>query len=119
RNELTRRKMLQILQHAGIDLERVHVSTEQARPLALIERAMAEVRPELLVIGMSRWIALKRLLASSVADQVLRSVRCDVLAIPPSRSEKKAAEATSGMKPLDRRPSVRAATMVAAQREDL
>lgn len=80
----TRRDVLKTVGDAGADLARVHVLTEQARPLGAIERAMERVQPELLVIGVSRWFALKRILVGSVADQVFRGVDCDILAISPS-----------------------------------
>lgn len=89
-----RRDVLHSLRDAGVDLKRVHVSTEQGRPLTAIQRAMHEMQPELLVIGVSRWLALKRILAGSVADQVFRSVTCDVLAISPAAAEQKGLYAT-------------------------
>jgi nucleotide-binding universal stress UspA family protein len=76
--------VLQTLGDAGVDLARVHVLTEQARPVDAIQHAMERVQPELLVIGVSRWFALKRILVGSVADQVFRGVNCDILAISPS-----------------------------------
>ncbi|HEY6640498.1 universal stress protein [Povalibacter sp.] len=88
-NSIARREVLQSMQEAGVDLERVQVWTEQTRPLTAIERAIEQVRPELLVIGVSRWFALKRLLLGSVADQVFRNVKCDVLAISLPPAERK------------------------------
>ena len=85
----TRRDVLKTLGDAGADLGRVHVLTDQARPLGAIERAMERVQPDLLVIGVSRWFALKRILIGSVADQVFRGVNCDILAISPSPPGKK------------------------------
>lgn len=84
-----KRDVLSNLSDAGVDLAGVHLSIEQARPLTAIRRAMDRARPELLVIGVSRWFALKRVLVGSVADQVFRSVNCDVLAIAPSPVETK------------------------------
>jgi nucleotide-binding universal stress UspA family protein len=84
-----RRDVLRSLDDTGVDLARVHVSTELARPLTAIRHAMDQVQPELLVIGVSRWFALKRMMTGSVADQVFRSVDCDVLAVSPPPSERK------------------------------
>lgn len=81
--ERIRGEVLQNLQDAGVDLARVHVSTELARPLGAIQRAIERVQPELLVIGTSRWFTLKRILVGSVADGVFRNVGCDILAIAP------------------------------------
>lgn len=76
------------LDEAGVDLERVRISAEPARPMHAIRDAMEQARPELLVIGVSRWFALKRMLIGSVADQVFRSANCDVLAIAPASDQK-------------------------------
>jgi len=83
-----RRNVMRSLQEAGIDPSRVHISTELARPLTAIRRVVDEARPELLVIGVSRWLALKRVLVGSVAHQVFRGVNCDVLAIAPPPAER-------------------------------
>ncbi len=85
--DVIKRDVLRNLADAGVDLERVEVSAEQARPIVAIERAMERVQPDLLVIGVSRWGALKRILLGSVADQVFRNVNCDILAIFPLHSE--------------------------------
>ncbi len=92
-NSAARREVLESLHGAGIDLARVHITTEQAEPLTAIQRAMDQVQPELLVIGVSRWLALKRIVIGSVADKVFRTVKCDVLAIAPTATEKKWLEA--------------------------
>jgi nucleotide-binding universal stress UspA family protein len=82
------RELVRELEEAGVDRTRVHIAAEPARPLDAIERALERARPELLVIGVSRWFMLKRLLVGSVADQVLRKINCDVLAISPSAARK-------------------------------
>jgi nucleotide-binding universal stress UspA family protein len=84
-----RRDVLRNLHDAGVDLARVHVSTELGRPLAAIRRAVDDRQPEVLVIGVSRWFTLKRILIGSVADQLLRGVNCDILAISPPPAERK------------------------------
>lgn len=84
-----RRNVLQSLDDAGVDVARVHVSTELSRPLTAIRRVMDQAQPELLIIGVSRWPALKRILIGSVAHQVFRGVSCDVLAIAPPPAERK------------------------------
>lgn len=79
-------EVLQKLSAEGVDLSRVEVVVEHARPLDAIQKCLQISHPELLVIGTSRWFMLKRILFGSVADQVLRRVDCDVLAIsPPAR----------------------------------
>lgn len=83
------RNVLRSLDDAGVDITRVHISTELSRPLTAIRRVMEQAHPELLVIGVSRWVALKRILVGSVAHQVFRGVNCDVLAISPPPAERK------------------------------
>jgi len=84
-----RRNVLRSLDEAGADLTRVHIATELGRPLTAIRRVVDQAQPELLVIGVSRWLALKRILVGSVAHQVFRGVHCDVLAISPPPAERK------------------------------
>lgn len=75
------------LEAAGFDLSRVNISAEPARPLDAIEHIVEKVRPELLVIGTSRWFMLKRMLSSSVAHQVLTRISCDILAVPAASTQ--------------------------------
>lgn len=77
------RELLQKMSAEGVDLSRVEVVVEHARPLDAIQKCLQQARPELLVVGTSRWFMLKRILFGSVADQVLRRVDCDVLALSP------------------------------------
>jgi nucleotide-binding universal stress UspA family protein len=76
-------EILEKMSAEGIDLSRVEVVVERAQPLNAIQKCLQTAHPELLVIGTSRWFMLKRFLFGSVADQVLRRVDCDVLAISP------------------------------------
>lgn len=80
-------QLLQQLQQEGVDLAKVELIVEACRPFDAITRALQRVQSDLLVIGTSRWFMLKRLLRCSVADEVLRRVDCDVLAISPSADE--------------------------------
>jgi nucleotide-binding universal stress UspA family protein len=84
-SETVRREVLMNLAAAGVDLARVHATAEPGDPFAAIQRATEQVRPDLLVIGVSRWFLLKRILLGSVADRVFRNVSCDILAIAPPR----------------------------------
>jgi universal stress protein E len=101
-----------LLYYAGFDRERVeeHVtaSTSEARaalnsflrdngvgdltnvlliekggPFEAIDSAVKQIQPDLLIIGTRGHSGLGRLLLGSVADQVLRQIECDVLAVPP------------------------------------
>lgn len=72
---------------AGLDANRVRVLVPPDEPLTAIHSLIDSRERQLLVIGASRWFALKRLLVGSVADGVLRSVDTDVLVIPLLRSD--------------------------------
>lgn len=67
------------LQTVGLDSSHVSVIQEHARPFRAIERAVEGLSPELVVMGMSRYAALKRLLSGSVANEVLRKDRKSVV----------------------------------------
>ncbi len=75
------REVLQKLSTEGVDLSRVEVVVEAARPCDAIEQSLRNSGSELVIIGTSRWFTLKRMLFGSVADQVFRRMSCDILAI--------------------------------------
>lgn len=96
---------LEALSDHGVELSRVEAVVQPMRPFKAIERCLERTRAELLVIGTSRLFLLKRLLFGSVADEVLRRVDCDVLAISP-RARKR-----SGRAPVEQRRERRPAKM--------
>ncbi|QFI66421.1 Universal stress protein [Sinorhizobium alkalisoli] len=59
---------------------------EKGTPFAAIDVGIHQLQPDLLVIGTRGHGGLKRLLLGSVADEVLRRVECDILAVPASRN---------------------------------
>jgi nucleotide-binding universal stress UspA family protein len=85
-SEMMGRELAEHVRDAGVDRTRVQIVVEAAGPLTAIQNALERAQPQLLVIGVSRWVTLKRLLLGSVADQVFRSVSCDILAIPPRQN---------------------------------
>lgn len=60
---------------------------EEGPPFEVIRRAVERLNAELVVIGTRGHTGLKRLLLGSVADEVLRNIECDVLAIPPQAGQ--------------------------------
>jgi universal stress protein E len=56
---------------------------EKGPPFAAIDAGIRHLQPDLLVIGTRGHGGLKHILLGSVADEVLRKVSCDVLAVPP------------------------------------
>lgn len=59
---------------------------EKGAPFEAIENAVNRIDPDLLVIGTRGHSGIKRVLLGSVADQVLRQIQCDILAVPPERA---------------------------------
>jgi universal stress protein E len=57
----------------------------EGTPIEVISATVKEIRPDLLLIGTQGRSGLPRVLLGSVAEQVLRSVDVDVLAVPPAR----------------------------------
>lgn len=82
------RELLRQLEQAGIDAGRVHLSVQAAEPVDAIEKVIERVRPDLLVVGVSRWAMLKRMLIGSVANQLLQRISCDILAVAPPRARR-------------------------------
>lgn len=66
----------------GVETE-YDVRIGEGTPAAFITRAVQEVSPDLLVIGTRGLKGFQHFLLGSVADEVLRKVDCDVLAVPP------------------------------------
>jgi universal stress protein E len=54
-------------------------------PIEVISKAVKEIKPDLLLMGTQGRSGIPKLLLGSVAEQVLRSVGVDVLAVPPAR----------------------------------
>jgi nucleotide-binding universal stress UspA family protein len=60
---------------------------DEGLPMQVIARAVAEKRPDLLVLGTHGRSGLLRALIGSVTEEVLRSLDVDVLVIPPNRND--------------------------------
>jgi nucleotide-binding universal stress UspA family protein len=57
---------------------------EQAAPYEAIARTCDALDADLAVVGTRGLSGVKRILLGSVTDEVLRSLECDVLAVPPA-----------------------------------
>lgn len=66
------------------DLERLRWSlrAEEGEPMAIISRAVSEMRPDLLVMGTRGRSAIVKALIGSVTEEALRSLNVDILAVP-------------------------------------
>jgi universal stress protein E len=69
------------------DLSRARWSLriEEGGPMEVISRAVAEMRPDLLVMGTHGRSALLKALIGSVTEEALRSLNVDILAVPLKR----------------------------------
>lgn len=70
------------LASAALDSPKIPIVQENADPLPAIGRAVGFT--DLLVIGASRYPVVKRVLLGSASNEVLRTVRCDVLLVSPA-----------------------------------
>jgi nucleotide-binding universal stress UspA family protein len=74
----------QFLDREGLAGDRYGVALEEGDAFETIATAIERQNIDLLVIGTRGHTGLKRLLLGSVADEILRQVECDVLAVPPN-----------------------------------
>jgi nucleotide-binding universal stress UspA family protein len=74
-------ELLTQLDTAGLDSARFSVIQRHASPFHAIEHAVEQTRSNLLVIGARRFPVLKRMVAGSVSNDVLRKITCDVLIV--------------------------------------
>jgi universal stress protein E len=94
-----------MLTAAEMEVERTKILVRSESPAVAIRHVLEQERPELLTIGASRWLLIKRLLIGSVTDSSLRTALSDVLVIPhrvPARhdSGRKAPKGSSDQKSL-------------------
>jgi universal stress protein E len=70
------------------DLDRSHWSfrLDEGGPMEVISRAVAEMGPDLLVMGTHGRSGLLKTLVGSVAEEALRSFNVDILVVPPAKS---------------------------------
>lgn len=76
-------ELTSFLRRERIDDERYEILLEEGDPFETIRDAVKRRNPDLLVIGTRGHTGLKRILLGSVANDALRQIECDVLAVPP------------------------------------
>lgn len=77
-----RLRLQAMLTAAEMEVERTKLLVSTETPAHAIRHVLRREQPELLTIGASRWLLVKRLLIGSVTDSLLRTAMCDVLVIP-------------------------------------
>jgi nucleotide-binding universal stress UspA family protein len=78
-----RARLLLNLDAAGVESSRFRLIFQQARPIRAIQRVMRSVRPELLIVGTKERSIFARTTRSSVGNDALRSIDCDILVAAP------------------------------------
>jgi universal stress protein E len=74
-------ELLQQLQFTDIAAS---VQVETGRPFFVLQRVLAESKPDLLVLGTRGQSGLKRAVLGSLAEAALREFDCDILIVPPA-----------------------------------
>ena len=80
--EDARQRLQAIRTAAEMEVERTRLLVRTEAPALAIRQVLEREQSDLLTIGASRWVLLKRLLIGSVGDSLLRTAMCDVLVIP-------------------------------------
>ena len=60
-----------------------HLVLEEGSPAPALRKIVARLSPNLVVVGTRGRGTLGRLMLGSVAEEALRTLNCDVLAVPP------------------------------------
>jgi nucleotide-binding universal stress UspA family protein len=103
-------RLQSLLAAADIDLKRASIVVRPDPAATSIRRLLELQQPDLLAIGSSRWLLVKRLLIGSITDSVLRVPLSDVLVIPPPRRPSKSVRARSAARSYPRRAAGTTAT---------
>jgi universal stress protein E len=77
-----RLRLQAMLTAAEMPADRTRLLVRTESPALAIRQMLDWEQPELLTIGASRWVLIKRLLIGSVTDSLLRTSMSDVLVIP-------------------------------------
>jgi nucleotide-binding universal stress UspA family protein len=76
-----------LLGRASTDAARYEIVLAEGRPIPVIQRAIKVHRPDLLVVGSRGNGPVRRALLGSVANDLFRTVGCDVLIVPRASVE--------------------------------
>jgi nucleotide-binding universal stress UspA family protein len=74
--------------NAGLDSAHFSIFSLQIPPTQAIEQTAERVGADLIVVGSSRFPALKRAFLGSVSNEVLRRAKIDVLLVPPDAARR-------------------------------
>ncbi len=82
-NEMALAELTEFLVASGLGSRRWSLRAEEGSPMQVISGAVSRARPDLLVMGTHNRTGLSRALIGSVTEEALRSLKVDVLAVPP------------------------------------
>jgi nucleotide-binding universal stress UspA family protein len=71
------------LDAAGVESSHFRLCFQQTKPLRAIQREIRRVQPELLIVGTKERAMLNRIVRGSVANDMLRTLECDILVAAP------------------------------------
>jgi len=77
------KRLLLTLDAAGVESSHFRLCFQQTRPLRAIQREIRRVQPELLIVGTKDRSMLNRIVRGSVANDMLRTLECDILVAAP------------------------------------
>jgi nucleotide-binding universal stress UspA family protein len=77
------KRLLLTLDAAGVESSHFRLCFQQTQPLRAIQREFRRVQPELLIVGTKDRAMLNRIVRGSVANDMLRTLECDILVAAP------------------------------------
>ena len=79
----TRAKLASLAETTGLDPDNTSIQVQYGYPGKVVAAVASRLRVDLVAIGTRGRSGIEYVLLGSVAEHVLREVRCDVLAVPP------------------------------------
>jgi nucleotide-binding universal stress UspA family protein len=77
-------ELTEFLVSSHLDSKSWSLRIEEGAPMQVINRVVSGTRPDLLVMGTHNRSGLSRALIGSVSEEALRSLKVDILAVPPA-----------------------------------
>jgi nucleotide-binding universal stress UspA family protein len=83
--ERATKELIAFLEANGLNDHGQSVRVEEGAPFEVIAAAVEQVKPDVLILGTHGRTGIAKALLGSVAEEVLRSLDVDILAVPPIR----------------------------------
>jgi universal stress protein E len=83
-NESALGQLTEFLVSSDLGNKRWSLRAEEGSPMHVIDSVVSRTRPDLLVMGTHNRSGLSRALIGSVTEEALRSLKVDILAVPPA-----------------------------------